>query len=286
VAALATCRRRLDIVGTSSAIPDRALELKDALHNAVFTATAAGRLDEARHLAARHGALAFLREEADLALEEGIAPDALGGHWDEAVRAGDAFLAGWARAGRPIAPGRGLAPAAMVMIHGLRGDAVGADDWQHTVDELRGPDLAGRATGYGELFAAVVELHHGRSRAAIERLDSYPIDSFYGALLVQWYVALNAEAAVLARHPTAAARITTACKVVAGNPIGTVLAERARVLHDDRTDTLEGLADELDRLGCPYQAARTLCLAGGPAARRGASRMRSLGAAPMGRGRE
>jgi hypothetical protein len=38
------------------------------------------------------------------------------------------------------------------------------------------------------------------------------------------------------------------------------------------------IAADLDSLGCPYQAARTLLLVGGATAERGAARLKSLGA--------
>ena len=76
---------------------------EDALHTAIFTATGAGQLREAAQLAARHALLPFLRDEPDLALEEGIAPDAARGKLGRCDRGGPGLLgrlgAGWSTNG-------------------------------------------------------------------------------------------------------------------------------------------------------------------------------------------
>ena len=279
VEALEACRRRLDIFGSSTSDPNLGLELKDAFHSAILIAIATGQLAEAARLAARHELLPFLRGEPDLALEEKIAPAALAGHWDDAVEAGHVFLAGWERAGRPVAPGRGLAPAALAMIHGLRGDDDERVAWLGTLQLIRGDDQIDRVvTSYGQVFDAIVELHDGRSEDAASRLAGYRPIHFFGPLFRQWHAALAAEAAVLAGHSDADARIVDAVAATEHNPIATALARRARTLQGGTNEEFESIAADLDRLGCPYQAARTLSLAGGSTADQGAARLRSLGA--------
>ncbi len=278
VEALEACRRRLNIVGTATSGPQLGVEQKDALHSAIFTATGAGQLREATQLAARHALLPFLRDEPDLALEEGIAPDALGGNWDAAIEAGQALLAGWERAGRPEAPGRGIAPAALAMVHGLRGEDDQRSAWLETLQMIRGTDRMNRATSYDELFDAIVELHKGRHEHAAHHLAAYRHDHFYGALFRQWHAALAAEAAVLACNPDADAMIANAFAATEHNPIATAITRRARTLQDGANEEFESIAIDLDNLGCPYQAARTLSLAGGATAERGAAQLRRLGA--------
>jgi predicted ATPase/DNA-binding CsgD family transcriptional regulator len=278
VTALTTCRRRLDLFESTTPGPHLALELKDAFHMTILTATGAGQLEAAAQLAEDHARLPFLRDEPDLALEEGIAPAALAGNWDVAINAGEAFLAGWARAGRPVAPGRALAPAALAMIHGLRGDEIERAAWLETLELIRGDDVANRPTGYDEIFAAIVELHHHRSDEAAHHLAMFQTDHYYGALFQHWHSALAAEAAVLAGHSDARFKVADAIAATEGNPVATALSRRARALHDGTTAEFESIAAELDDLGCPYQAARTLSLAGGTSAERGAARLKSLGA--------
>jgi hypothetical protein len=276
--ALDACRRRLNLFDSVISGPSLGFELRDALHTATVIATAAGHLTEAIELAERLARLPFLRDEPDLALEEGIAPNALAGNWNDAIKAGHAFFAGWEQAGRPVAFGRGLAPAALAMVHGLRGDTDQRTAWLETLRQIRGSNLTDQATGYGEVFDAIVELHHDRSEVAALRLaDARPVHPF-GAWYWQWHAALAAEAAVLAGHSDADAKIGFATAATEHNPIASALTRRARTLRGDTTWKLLDIAADLDSLGCPYQAARTLLLVGGATAERGAARLKSLGA--------
>jgi predicted ATPase/DNA-binding CsgD family transcriptional regulator len=278
VQALEASRRRLDIFGSVSSGPSLGPELKDALHMAILSAIAAGQLTEANQFAERHAHLPFLRGEPDHALAEGIAPDALAGNWDDAIKAGLAFLAGWEQAGQPVASGRGIAPAALAMVHGLRGDDNERDAWLETLREIQGDNVTHRTTGYCEVFDAIVELHHHRNEDAAHHLAKYRPDHFSGALFWQWHAALTAEAAVLAGHSDADTKIAYATAATEHNPIATALSRRARTLQDGTTEEFESIAADLDNLGCPYQAARTLSLAGGATAERGTARLRLLGA--------
>ena len=276
--ALDACRRRLGLFDSVTTGPSLAFELRDAFHTATFIATAAGHLEEAIELAERFARLPFLRDEPDLALEEGIVPNALAGNWNDTIKAGHAFLAGWEQAGRPVAPGRGIAPAALAMVHGLRSDTDQRSAWLETLRQIRGSNLTDQATGYGEVFDAIVELHHHRNEVATLRLAGDRPVSLMGGWYWQWHAALAAEAAVLAGHSNADEKIADATAATEHNPIASVLTRRARTLQDGTTEGLENVAAEFDNLGCPYQAARTLSLAGGATAERGAARLKSLGA--------
>lgn len=57
--------------------------------------------------------------------------------------------------------------------------------------------------------------------------------------------------------------------------------ERAGALFDDDRERLLATAGAFDVSGCRYQAARTLVLAGGDHAARGAAALAGLGLAPM-----
>ncbi len=147
---------------------------------------------------------------------------------------------------------------------------------------IRGDDHTHRATGYDEVFTAIVALHHGRSHDALHHLAEYRHDHFFGALFRQWHAALTAEAAVLAGHTDADAKIADAFAATEHNPIATALTRRARTLRRGTNEALESIAADLDSLGCAYQAARTLSLAGGATAARGAAALRALGATDTG----
>ena len=97
---------------------------------------------------------------------------------------------------------------------------------------------------------------------------------------LHWYVALRAEAAVLAGSPDAARRVAEARTVVAGNPVAAAILERADALLADDRERLLATADAFDTAGCHYQSARTMVLAGGDHAARGAAALAELGVAP------
>ena len=68
---------------------------------------------------------------------------------------------------------------------------------------------------------------------------------------------------------------------MAGNPIAGAIVERAQALLDDDRERLLATAAAFDAAGCRYQSARTMVLAGGDHAARGAAALADLGLAPM-----
>ena len=140
-----------------------------------------------------------------------------------------------------------------------------------------------RREGYGPVFDALVLLHRGEPGPALARL---PVEAGGPApskwitwIWLHWYAALRAEAAVLAADPDAGRELDAARTVVAGNPVASAIVDRAgALLAGDRARLLAAGAD-LAAAGCPYQAARTLVLAGGAEAERGAAALADLGAA-------
>jgi hypothetical protein len=97
---------------------------------------------------------------------------------------------------------------------------------------------------------------------------------------LHWYVALRAEAAVLAGRPDAGDRLVEAKTIVAGNPVAGGIVERAEALLDNDRERLLATADAFDAAGCRYQSARTMVLAGGDHAARGVAALADLGLAP------
>ena len=266
-------RTRVNLLDGRPADPPGALELKDALHMGVLACVGAGDLVSASRFGEQHRTLAFLREQRDLALEPTLLPDALAGRWNEVTTRGQMFLDDWIAAGRPAAPGRSIGPCAVAMVHGLLGRPDEREIWLEVVAQLRGVDRpsATASTGYGELFDAIVLLDRDRPRQAVQLLadETRGQSGWYGPLLSQWRAALLAESAVLAGDPLAALRCAQAEQAAAGNPVAAVLARRATALAAGDDDALVELAGRLDDLDVPYQAARTLVLAGGPHRLRG-----------------
>jgi predicted ATPase/DNA-binding CsgD family transcriptional regulator len=240
--------------------PAVGLELKDALHTGVFCALGAGHLAVARELAERQQALPFLRERRDLADDELVAPVALAGDWDLAIELGARYLQDWTASGRPVAPGRGLAPAAVALAHGLRGDSAARDRWLGLLADVRGVPHAdaGRRSGYGELFEALVLLDQGRPEAALRALDGAEAGGLFGHVFKQWIVAVRAEAAVLARIPEAPALVASALGTTEANPVASGIARRAAALLRGDVGELDAVARALHAAGSRYQADRTL----------------------------
>jgi hypothetical protein len=168
------------------------------------------------------------------------------------------------------------------MVHGLRGDDGARADWLAVVDELGVPPE--RQAGYGPTFDAIVLLHRGQAPLALERLAVEPDEpepsKWITWIWLHWYVALRAEAAVLAAGPHARSQLAAARAVVAGNPIATAIVQRADALVGQDRKQLLAAEAAFDAAGCPYQAARTLILAGGEEAERGAAALTDLGLAP------
>jgi predicted ATPase/DNA-binding CsgD family transcriptional regulator len=243
--------------------PRAALELKDALHTAIFTAVAAGHLRRSLDLAERHYSLPFLREERDLGGEDLLAPAALAGQWERVIALGEQWQRGWERAGRPVAPGRSLAPAAAALVHGLRGDDPPRIAWLAILAAIRGvgAEHAVPGSGCGEVFEAIVLLHRGQPQEASRLLAAADDSSRWSRQLWrQWMTALRAEAAVLARDPDANRHLAAARAAADRNPVALALTRRAAALaRGDRTAVL-ATAAAFAQAGYPYQESRTLLL--------------------------
>jgi hypothetical protein len=69
------------------------------------------------------------------------------------------------------------------------------------------------------------------------------------------------EAAVLAHHNDALARIDRARHAARDNPIASAMVERAAAIAASDRTTVENMAATFEALGCPYQHARSHSLA-------------------------
>ncbi len=278
--AAAAARRRIDVLSGAPDTPAGVHELTDALAMAAGTALGAGDLPRARRWGRRLAGHPLLAEAGHQATSWLLTADALAGHADDVLGRSVRFLDAWEHGGRPRSLSLGAAAASVAMVHGLRGDHDARGEWLAVVD--RADTAVQHRLGYGAVFDALVLLHHGDARAALERVAPEPEEVWKWVcwIWLHWYVALRAEAAVLAGHPDARARITAARTVVAGNPVATAQVDRAEALLDGDPRRLLATADAFGTAGCPYQAARTLLLAGGPHTPAGTSALASLGLAP------
>jgi predicted ATPase/DNA-binding CsgD family transcriptional regulator len=286
-AAAASALRRMELLAP---LRGRAytcgLEMMDAPVMAAETAVAVGDLAAARRLAEVIRGVPFYREEGHLATARLLVVTALAGDWDDTAAFGTQFREGWERAGRPRAGNLNRGAYAAAAVCGLRGDEAGRAEWLRVVDGLTSPGRPLSELHHGEFFDALVLLHGGRPDQAVTLLGTPPEEfrAWYNVLWRPWYVALWAEAAMLAGHPSAADRISRARRFTADNPIALAIVERSVALAAGDRDGVLVAAARLRAAGCRYQWARTLVLADGPERTRGEEELRVMGATPMAAG--
>jgi predicted ATPase/DNA-binding CsgD family transcriptional regulator len=281
LATAATARRRVDLLSSVPLTPASARELIDALLMAADTSIGVGDLQGARRWGRRLRDLPVLAEVGHVGTSHLLVADALAGNAGDVLAGSRRFLDAWERSGRQRASYLGMTAAAVAMIHGLRGDDEARAEWLAIVEELGiTPE---RRAGYGHIFDAIVLLHHGRARLALERLAAEPDELEKAGTWIwrQWYLALRAEAAVLAGHPDVRGWLAAIQRMVAPNPVAGAIIERSNALLGHDRQRLLAAAAAFDAAGSRYQWARTLVLAGGAESTTGASALADLGLAPM-----
>ncbi|MET7279901.1 LuxR C-terminal-related transcriptional regulator [Kribbella sp. NPDC005582] len=259
-AAAATTQRRVTLLSSTPVTPAATHELIEALGEAAEASLGTGDLQAARRWAAQLADHPLLAEVGHRATSWLLVADALAGNEDQVLAASVRFLDAWQRAGSPASPSLGPAVAAVAMIHGLRGDQEARQDWLDVLASLDTPPE--EAFGYGAVFDTMLLLDQGRLSEALERIarPSAEIWKWVTWIWHHWYVALRAEAAVLAGHPDAADWLTEARTIVAGNPLAAAQVARATALLDGDREAALATAAEFDALGCRYQSARTVML--------------------------
>ncbi|GAA2208261.1 hypothetical protein GCM10009850_037190 [Nonomuraea monospora] len=277
-AAADTARRRITLLSPLPVTPAITQELIDALGMITEAELGAGNLPDARRWARRlteHPSLAEVGHRAPLMV------GALAGDADEVLAGSVRLLGAWRVAGSPARSHLGPAVAGLAMIHGLRDDHDAQREWQHVLGQLGTPPAYFH--GYGAVFDAMLLLHRGQAAQAVRRMGLEPEQAWKWITWIwhHWYVALRAEAAVLAGSPDAGKRVAGARAVVAGNPVCAAMVERAGALLGGDREALLATVDAFEAAGCRYQAARSMVLAGGEDAGRGAAAIAGLGLAPM-----
>jgi hypothetical protein len=247
---------------------------------AAATAVGAGRLPQARRWGRRLAEHPLLAEVGHHATSWLLVADAFAGHADEVLAAGARFRDAWEHSGRPRSFSLGPAAAAVALVHGLRGEEEARADWLGIVG--RAGNAPEHRHGYGAVFDALFLLHQGDVDGALERVGPEPQEvwKWVSWVWLHWYVALRAEAAALAGHPAARSRIGAARTLVAGNPVATAQVDRAEALLDGDVPRLLAAGQAFEAAGSPYQAARTLLLAGGPHTTAGTAALTGLGLEP------
>ncbi|MFI9412114.1 ATP-binding protein [Nocardia gamkensis] len=274
-------RRRMALLESTTNTSAGTHELIDALGEAAEAELGTGGLRGARRWARQLADHPLLAEVGHRATSWLLVTDALAGNVDEVLTHSVRFLDAWQRAGNPAKSVLGPAVAGVAMIHNLRGDHDARSEWDAALHRFGTPPA--QTHGYGAVFDALAMLHRGQTGEALQRLAAEPGEVWRWVtwIWLHWYVALRAEAAVLAGVSDAGARLAEARTIVAGNPVAGAIVERAEALHAGDRQRLLATAAAFDAAGCRYQSARTEVLAGGDHAARGAAALADLGLAPM-----
>lgn len=280
-AAADTARRRVELLAADPQSPAAAVEQVNAFAEAAESCLGVGDLAGARRWGARLRDLPLLAERGDFATSRLLVADALAGRADEVSANSSRFADAWELAGRPRAPHLAPAAAAVALVHGLRGDDPARARWLATAAELGLP--ADHKTAYGAVFEAIRLLHHGRAAAAAAELatDLAELDVRDVWVWRHWYLALRAEAAVLADAPDAGEHLATAEATVRGDPIAAAIVARAAAVYAHAPERLAATAAALETAGSPYQHARTLTLLGGDRAADAQRILGEFGLAPV-----
>ena len=262
--AVRTARRRLELLDTLAVSPLSGFEFGDSHLMAAEADLGAGDLAGAAAHAEALARLPFYRDEDHLALSRRLLVDALAGHFDDVVRIGERFRAGWERAGRPVASNLARTSYVVAMVHGMRGDDGRRAAWiRLTIDLGADPEqLAGCLLGWPPVFDGLLALHRNDTAGAMRRLavdidDPELFQSMGSCEYRPWYAALRAEAAVLGHYPDAAACVERSRHAARDNPIATAIVERAAAIATGDREKLVRLAITFAQLGCPYQQTRT-----------------------------
>lgn len=276
-----TVRRRVTLLAAAPTTPASTHELVDALAEAAESALGTGDLPAARRYARQLADHPLLAEVGHRATSLLLVADALAGNVDEVLSASVRFLDAWRQSDNQDTPILGAAATGVMTIHALRNDDESRLAW---LEILNQPGTASdHSHGYGAVFDAIVHLHNGQPEQALERLAPDPEDIWRWITWtwLHWYVALRAEATVLAGNPAARERLAQARTTVTGNPVATAIIDRAEALLDNDPQRVLATAAAFESANCPYQSARTLHLAGGTHATRAAATLSAQGITPM-----
>jgi predicted ATPase/DNA-binding CsgD family transcriptional regulator len=265
--AIEACDRRGALLEGVALDAASAFQFNDYLLMASEVRLAAGQLRDAAAYADRLAQLDCYRDYPHPALARRIKVDAMAGDFDAAVARGERFLQAWERANRPVSGTLNVTAYAMAMVHGLLGDEARRAVWADVATMLT--PAVGRsslgARGWAMAFDALLALDRNQADLALARLSAGLDDravwtNSISMMWRPWYAALWAEAAVLAEHPDAAARVQRAAVATRDNEIAATIVKRAADLLRGKRSALRKHARTFARLGCEYQRRRTQAL--------------------------
>lgn len=186
----------------------------------------------------------------------------LAGDFDRCIECAEQMRAGWERDGRPPAGYLLTSAATAAAVYGYRGDEATSDDWFRTTRAMSpqtdiGEDLC-------DAMRRDVHLHHGRVEQA--RVG------FNGRVASKQTISYSLRAGVLA-EVFSGEWIERGREEAMREPYAAGILARAE-------GDLEGALAIFERIGAPYQAARTALMLGGSRAKAAAKAYRRMGLTP------
>jgi hypothetical protein len=231
-------------------------EVADIFHMATEAALAAGDLHAALASAVRAHEDSTREGLPHFAAADLVMPLALQGSFDDALRQAIAMRDGWERAGRPAAGWMGASFYAAALVHGLRDDSDGYDEWWDLASQLSGTGR-GKSTIFSLFVAPRVALHRG----SFDLLRTLALADDQGTGAFGAYAqAMSAEIAVALGATDAATRLSTAQPLARQNDFAAAQLKRAAgCLHQDPAELKEAVV-LWESIGARFERASTLTL--------------------------
>ncbi len=248
-------------------------ERSDSLHMMIESLVAIGEFRKAAEYAAQARDLDLSVGAVYSAWSRGLLPAFFLGDWDSAINMAHELREAWTAANRPTIAALAAALACAGAIFGYRGNEAAAQDWFQFAESVA-PSISGQISGV-LLLESDVDIHAGRLQRAAERMIRVPKTNFWWRAA---FMATRAEALVRVGDDRGAEAIAAAEEMIGEHSYASGLLLRARGLRDaDEASLRESLA-LFKRIECPYQAARTGWLLGGPDRAEAEWSLASLGA--------
>jgi hypothetical protein len=221
------------------------------------------------------------RRGAEIDIERGIEmasysrevlPSFFLGDWDHALDQATRSRQAWVDEGQPPMGAFATPSACAGAIHGYRGDAPKADDWMDHAYRLASNDP--EQQGGVLIFGIDLELHRGRFDDAV----AIGAEEIIGSQWTAMYGAKRAEAFARAARPDAGEAIAWAESHVGEDRYAGGILLRAKGLHAKDDSLIRESKELFERIGCPFQTARSGWLLGGEDRERAAETFQRLGA--------
>jgi class 3 adenylate cyclase/tetratricopeptide (TPR) repeat protein len=248
------------------------VELSDALHMLVLCLLQTGEFEEAAEVARRGAAIDIERGIEMASYSREVLPSFFLGDWDHALDQATRSRGAWVDEGRPPMGAFATPSACAGAIYGYRGNAAAAEDWMDHAYRLASNDPEQHSGVL--IFGIDLELHRGRFDDAV----AIGAEEIIGSQWTAMYGAKRAEAFARAARPDAGEAISWAESQVGEDRYAGGVLLRAKGLHAKDDSLIRESKELFERMGCPFQTARSGWLLGGEDRERAAETFQRLGA--------